>query len=120
MKRIVLSMIVMMSMTLAYADNEENNAVENLQAYEMHVSMRSLGRALSLNLDQYDFVEDAMDAFAADLMTIATADGADRKAMLNNAVNKNLLAARGILNKAQYRKYVMLLNSTLRNRKLTF
>ena len=70
----------MMSMTLAYADNEENNAVENLQAYEMHVSMRSLGRALSLNLDQYDFVEDAMDAFAADLMTIATADGADRKA----------------------------------------
>jgi hypothetical protein len=38
--------------------------------------------------------------------------------MMRNAVNKNLSAARSILNKAQYHKYLMLLNATINNRGL--
>jgi len=120
MKKIVLSMMLMMSMTVAFADNEESNNLNNAEAYSMNISMHSLGRALNLNSDQYEFVEDAINAFCADLTSIATADGADRKAMLRNAVNKNLGTTHSILNKAQYRKYVMLLNTTLNNRGLKF
>ena len=118
MKRFVISMIVMMSMTVAFAENEENEAANSTAAYEMKVNMHSLSRALNLSRDQYDFVEDAMNAFTADLMSIATTDGADRKAMVNNAILKNLNATHGILTRAQYRKYVMLLNTTMNNRGL--
>lgn len=113
-------MMLMMSMTFAFADNEESNSTNSVNAYEMNISMHSLGRALNLNRDQYDFVEDAINAFCADMMSIATADGADRKAMVRNAVAKNLYTTHGILNKAQYRKYLMLLNATLNNRGLNF
>ena len=112
--------MLMMSMTSAFADNEENNSVNSTNAYEMNISMHSLGRTLNLNRDQYDFVEDAINAFCADMMSIATTDNADRKAMIRSAVQKNLSYTHGILNKAQFRKYVMLLNATLNNRGLNF
>ena len=113
-------MMLMMSMTSAFADNEENNSVNSTNAYEMNISMHSLSRTLNLNRDQYDFVEDAINAFCADMMSIATTDNADRKAMIRSAVQKNLSYTHGILNKAQFRKYVMLLNATLNNRGLNF
>ncbi len=118
MKRFVLSIIVMMTMTVAFAENEDNNATNATEAYVMDVNMKKLGQALDLSRDQYDFVEDAMDAFSADLMSIASASSESRKAMLRNALVKNLSAARSILNKAQYHKYLMLLNTTLNNRGL--
>ena len=108
----------MMTMTMAFAENEENEAVNSTAAYEMNVNMQSLSRALNLSRDQYDFVEDAMNAFSADMMSISTADGADRKAMMTNAINKNLSATRSILTKAQYYKYLLLLNTTINNRGL--
>ena len=118
MKRFVLSVIVMMSMTVAFAENEDNNATNSTEAYVMRVNMNKLGQALNLSRDQYDFVEDAMIAFSADLMSVASASEDSRKAMMRNAVNKNLSAARSILNKAQYHKYLMLLNATINNRGL--
>ena len=108
----------MMSMTMAFAENEDNNATNATEAYTMQVNMHKLGQALGLSRDQYDFVEDAMDAFSADLMSVAAASKDAQKAMMRNAVNKNLTAARSILNKAQYHKYLMLLNATLNNRGL--
>ena len=56
----------MMSMTSAFADNEENNSVNSTNAYEMNISMHSLGRALNLSSDQYGFVEDAINIFTED------------------------------------------------------
>ena len=118
MKRLFLSVIVMMSMTVAFAENEDNNATNTTEAYVMQVNMYKLGQALDLSRDQYDFVEDAMNAFSADLMCVAEASEESRKAMLRNAVIKNLSATRSILNEAQYHKYLRLLNTTLNNRGL--
>ncbi len=110
--------MILMTMTVALADNEENNSTNNVSAYQMNISMHSLSRALNLSRDQYDFVEDAINAFTEDMMNIASAEGSDRLSMVHNAVKKNLSLTRGILTRAQYHKYVMLLNTTLNNRGL--
>lgn len=117
MKRLFLTAMVVMTMTMAFADNEEKNS-NNVGAYEMHINMHSLGKALNLSSDQYGFVEDAINIFSEDMMSIAAAEGSDRLSMVHNAVSKNLSLSRGILTRAQYRKYVMLLNLTIINRGL--
>ncbi len=119
MKRFVLTVaMAVMTMTMAFADNEENNSSNNVSAYQMNISMHSLGKALNLSSDQYDFVEDAINIFSEDMMSISAAEGADRLSMVHNAVKKNLALTKGILTRAQYQKYVMLLNLTLNNRGL--
>ena len=118
MKKIVLTMMMAMAMTMAFAENEENTTTNEASAYTMNISMHSLGRALNLSSDQYDFVEVAVNMFKEDMLSIAAAEGADRQAMVSNAVKKNLKLTRNILTQAQYRKYVMLLNVTLNNRGL--
>ena len=52
------------------------------------------------------------------MMNAATAKGEDRSAMIDKAVMKDLKYMHVILNNSQYRKYVMLLNTTLINRGL--
>ena len=74
MKRLFFSVIVMMSMTVAFAGNEDNNATNFTKAYMMEVNVNKLGQALNLSRDQYGFMEDAMDVFSADLMCIASAE----------------------------------------------
>ena len=118
MKRFVLTVMVVMTMSMAFADNEKSNSANDMSAYQMNISMHSLGRALNLSSDQYGFVEDAINIFTEDMMCIAAAEGADRLAMVKNAVSKNLSLTRNILTRAQYQKYVMLLNMTLNNRGL--
>ena len=118
MKRFFLTAMVVMTMTMAFAENKENNTINNVSAYEMNINMHSLGKALNLSRDQYEFVEDAINIFSEDMMSIAAAEGSDRLTMVRNAVNKNLSLSRSILTRAQYQKYVMLLNMTLNNRGL--
>ena len=102
----------MMSMTVAFAGNEDNNATNFTKAYMMEVNVNKLGQALNLSRDQYGFMEDAMDVFSADLMCIASAEEDSRQAMMQNALKKNLSATRSILTKTQYHKYLRLYKKT--------
>ncbi len=114
----MMSLMVMMTMTMAFAENEEGNATNSANAYDISVNMHSLSRTLNLSSDQYEFVEDVMHAFSAELQNVATATEDERQPMISKIVNKNLAATRSILTKAQYHKYLMLLNVTLNNRGL--
>lgn len=118
MKRLVLSVIVMLSMTLAFAENENTNAENNVQAYDMTVNMNKLGQALGLSWDQLEFVEDVHRAFCADMKNVAMAEESERKELMDKAVRKDLAYMRAILSKAQYHKYLLLLNTTFTNRGL--
>jgi len=108
----------MMSMTFAFAENENTNAVNNAQAYDMSVNMNKLGQALGLSWDQMEFVSDAYVAFNADMKNAAMASDSERKNMLDLAVRKNLANMRVILTQSQYHKYLQLLNVTFKNRGL--
>lgn len=116
MKKIMVLAVAMFAMaTATFAADEETNATA---AYNMNIKMSSLADALSLNIDQVEAVADVHKNFTADMMNAATAKGEDRSVMIDKAVLKDLKYMHVILNNSQYRKYVMLLNTTLINRGL--
>ena len=116
MKKIMRMAVAMFAMgTTTFAAEENTNATA---AYNMNIKMGSLASALSLNIDQAEAVADVHKNFTADMMNAATASAEDRAAMIDKAVIKDLKYMHSILNDAQYRKYVMLLNATLVNRGL--
>ncbi|MBN2942976.1 MAG: hypothetical protein JTJ18_13250 [Streptococcus sp.] len=116
MKKIMVLAVAMFAMaTTTFAADEETNATA---AYNMNIKMSSLADALSLNIDQVEAVADVHKNFTADMMNAATATGEDRAAMIDKAVLKDLKYMHVILDNSQYRKYVMLLNTTLINRGL--
>ena len=108
----------MLSMTMTFAEDENLNKVENVNAYRMEVNYSKLGEALNLSSDQMEAVQCIHDAFCADMISVAAANKESRKAMMKNAINKDLRFMRYVLDEKQYKKYLMLLNTTLNNRGL--
>lgn len=109
--------VAMLSMTTAtFAANEENEATASAAAYNMNVDMNSLGSALELTIDQEEAMKDIHTNFSADMMNAAQANKDDRKGLVNKAVEKDLKYVKSVLNNYQYRKYLLLLNTTLVNR----
>ena len=119
MKRLFLMTIAMLSMTMAFAENEEAKNVNNVEAYDMTVNMRKLGEALALTADQVEAVQDIHHTFSAEMQFAAHLNKEERDAMVKQAVTKDVRYMRYILNDKQYQKYLLLLNTTLNNRGLS-
>jgi hypothetical protein len=118
MKRLFLTVVAVLSMTMTFAEDENLNQVENVDAYRMEVNYHRLGEALNLSSDQMEAVQSIHDAFCVDMMSIAAANQSSRKAMLKNAIDKELRFMRIVLDDKQYKKFLLLLNVTLNNRGL--
>ena len=115
MKKIIMVVVAMLSMTMTYA--EDNNA-NNVNAYDMTTNMNCLARTLQLTDDQKAGVADVHATFCAEMMIAANADEADRDQLVKFAIFKDLKYMFMILNKDQYNKYVRILNATVNNRGL--
>ncbi len=115
MKKIVLTLVALMSMTTIFAENEGMNTTE---AYNMTVNMKNLARTLNLSKDQVESVAEVHKTFSSEMVFAAQYGKEERTKMVEKAINKDLAYMNYILNKDQYRKYVMLLNMTLVNRGL--
>ena len=115
MKKIVLTLVALMSMTTIFAENDGMNTTE---AYNMTVNMKNLARTLNLSKDQVESVAEVHKTFSSEMMFAAQYGKEERTKMVEKAINKDLAYMNYILNKDQYRKYVMLLNMTLINRGL--
>ena len=118
MKRLFLTVVAVLSMTMTFAEDENLNKVENVEAYRMEVNYHRLGETLNLSGDQMEAVQSIHDAFCVDMMSIAAANQTSRKAMLKNAIDKELRFMRIVLDDKQYKKFLLLLNVTLNNRGL--
>ena len=118
MKKIVLTVAAVMSMTMAFAAGENDNNTATTNAYKFNLSTYALSRALNLNQDQVDVVEDINRTFSAEMMNAAVSDSSEREAKVNAAIRKDLSYMHYVLNNSQYREYVKLLNVTLNNRGL--
>ena len=118
MKKIVLTVVAVMSMTVAFAEGENDNNTATTNAYKFNLSTYALSRALNLNQDQVDVVEDINRTFSAEMMNAAVSDSSEREAKVNAAIKKDLSYMHYVLNNSQYREYVKLLNVTLNNRGL--
>ena len=118
MKKIVLMVVAMLSMTMSYAENENNNTVQNIDAYDMSVNMRKLAVTLDLNADQMEAVKDIHRNFCNEMMLAAYANSDERATLVDNAVKKDLRYMHYVLDHKQYKTYLTLLNVTLQNRGL--
>ena len=118
MKKIVLTVVAVMSMTMAFAAGENDNNTATTNAYKFNLSTYALSRALNLNQDQVDVVEDINRTFSAEMMNAAVSDSSEREAKVNAAIRKDLSYMHNVSNNSQYREYVKLLNVTLNNRGL--
>ena len=114
----ILTMVAMLSMTMAFAENENAASVNNVEAYDMSVNMNKLSEALALNADQIEAVTEIHHTFAAEMMFAAQYNKEERNARVNEAIEKNVKWMRYVLNEKQMHKYLMLLNTTINNRGL--
>ena len=118
MKRLFLTVVAMLSMTLTFAENENMNSVNNAEAYNLSVNMNQLSKALNLADDQKEAVAEIHKTFCAEMMFATQYAKEERDARVNAAVRKDLGYMNYVLNHDQYKKYVMLLNVTMNNRGL--
>ena len=118
MKKIVLTLVALMSMTMTFAENESAANLNNTESYNMTVNMNKLASALGLSQDQMESVAEVHKTFSSEMMFAAQYDREERSKMVDKAVNKDLAYMNYILSRDQYRKYVMLLNVTMVNRGL--
>ncbi|MBO7116020.1 MAG: hypothetical protein J6V87_03110 [Prevotella sp.] len=118
MKRLFLTVVAMLSMTLTFAGNENMNSVNNAEAYNLSVNMGQLSKALALADDQKEAVAEIHKTFCAEMMFATQYGNEEREARMNAAIKKDLGFMNYVLNPDQYRKYVRLLNITMANRGL--
>ncbi len=118
MKRLFLTVVAVLSMTMTFAENENMNATNATSAYNMSVNYNKLADCLGLSLDQVEAVEDIHSSFCAEMMNAGNANVDERKAMVESALKKDLKHMRYVLSEDQYHKYLMLLNTTFNNRGL--
>ena len=118
MKKIVLTLVAMMTITMAHAENENQNTVQTVNAYDMTVNMRKLAVTLELTLDQMEAVQDIHHQFCNEMMLASHAESDERASLVEQAVKKDVRYMHYVLDEKQYRKYLLLLNTTLTNRGL--
>lgn len=118
MKKIVLTLVTMMSLTMAFAGNADAKATEMNNVYDLHINIRRLATTLGLNLDQMESVEDLYRNFCMEMLNASVADKDEKADMVDNALKRNLTYMSYVLDTKQLKTYTTLINTTLTNRGL--
>lgn len=128
MKRIVLFVVAIMTMTCGFAKSDNNEATKQMERRMMHVrsaadydmsfDVRRLAEKLDLTFDQMDAVQIIQNNFNDEMQSAANAHGFHRSAKVRQAVKNDVDKMRTVLNSKQFDTYMMLLGTTLRNKYL--
>lgn len=118
MKRLFLMVVAMLSMTMTFAEENDQQTVVNAEAYKMTVNYKQLSKTLELTKDQVEAVKDVHNEFCSDMEFISMVEQGSKRMMIDSAIKKDLQYMKFILDKDQYKKYLTLLNLTLYNRGL--
>ena len=112
----ILTMMAMLMMTTAFAEDENTAEVSNLEAYDMNINMNKLSDALNLTEDQKEAVENIHYVFNTEMMYAAKYGSCDRDAIVKRAIDTDIKRMGYVLNYDQMHKYMKILNATIRNR----
>ena len=126
MRKIIFTLMLMLS-TIVMADDNPV-VIENLDdvksefafnqadIYNFNINYRRLGCCLGMTLDQMETFEVFFDQFKDKMMfAYNECDGDERTHVVEDAINKNIKTMKHIFNKEQYKKYILLFNTTLKN-----
>lgn len=119
MKRFVLLFVALTAFAGAtsFAANEGANL--NKEAWNWSVRTECIVRYLDIYSSQYDKVAFANEYFSDQLQKISRIKNEERREKkIREAVVENLSLMKSVLSGEQYRKYLTLLNLTLRNKGL--
>ncbi len=114
MKRIIILAAVALSMgTTAFADNDVN-----AKEWGLNVNVSKLGKYLDLNSSQYNEVKNITSYFSEKMYNAYLSKEEKQSKRLREAVYGNFKLMKETLSEEQYKKYVYLINVTLRNKGL--
>jgi hypothetical protein len=136
MKKIIFTLILFISMSMnvmaydvpvinKFANTDKIELVHTIKKdtinpvnkYDFTVNYRRLGVCLGMTLDQMDEFKLVFDQFKNDMMFAYTdCEGLTRDSVVRNSVLKNIKNTKFILDDKQYKKYLVLMNTTLNNR----
>lgn len=131
MKKILFTLMMLFSLSInMMADDvpvaENAKKIENVQKialdkqaakYDFTVNYRRLGCCLGMSINQLEEFKLFFDQFNDNMhFAYYECEEAKRDSVVKNIVNKNVREMRYILNEKQYKKYLLLMNTTLRNR----
>ena len=120
MKKMIIAVVAIIMATATINAQEKLDTVNNVTPinYDFNINMRSLSRYLNLSADQMDVMEYASDNFGSSVKRLERTKVEKRGARMQKALNINLAFAHKFLDDAQYRKYLALMNNSLRNKGL--
>ena len=120
MKKLFVMLVMLFTMNaFTFAEDAETSKVANIERYDLKINLRALSRFLDLNADQMDGVECVEHEFHNDLMIAAVeGDEVRRNDFTNKIINKHIKHMGYILNAEQFKKYVIVLNASIRNREI--
>ncbi len=118
MKKIVLTVVAMMTFTLGFANTDVHHPNRSAERYDISFDMRRLASKLDLTSEQMEAVQIIQNCFNNDMQSAATARGFERRALVHEAVRKDAHQMHRVLNDKQFNTYMMLLGTTLQNRGL--
>lgn len=120
MKKIVLTLVAMLSLTSMFAEDTKSvNVNTPVEAkYVLNINTRALSRTLELDPETATSVDAISKDFSNDMLKVGALKGEERAKAFKKAINKNLGYMHAVLSYDQYRKYVQLLNVTVANRGL--
>ena len=115
--------IAVAAIMMAAANTNAQEKVETVNnvtpiSYDFNINMRSLSRYLDLTQDQMDVMAYASDNFGNSVKRLENTKEEKRGARMQKALNINLAYAHKFLDEGQYRKYLTLMNNSLRNKGL--
>lgn len=87
-------------------------------SYDFNINMRSLSRYLDLTQEQIEVMEYASENFGYSIKRLERTKEEKRGARMQKALNINLAYAHKFLDDKQYRKYLALMNNSLKNKGL--
>ena len=114
MKRLFLSVITVLCLSTVCFSQEKLEVTD----WNMEMHLSKLSRDLELNSIQYVHVADAIDFFSDKMNSAKYSTGERQIRYLNEAVYGNLKLMKSTLSQDQYKKYLRILNSQLRNKGL--
>ena len=92
MKRMILMVVAMMSMTMTFAKTENVQSTSNDKSLEINIDMRRLGETLGLTFEQIGMVEGIYDNFNSEMRKATTEKWYKRGAIIDKAVKKGIIS----------------------------
>ena len=116
MKKIILTVVATMMMTISFAETNNVNAVKNVDNSGLTFDLNRLAATLDLTDYQMEAVKVISDNFNDELISATTARRFQRHALIDQAIRKDAKQMRNVLNDKQFNTYMQLLGVTLQNR----